>query len=342
MIKVGLIGCGGMGIMHANCYALLKEKAQVVAVADLRYDNAKKLADLLGCETIFSSAQELIDNAESLGLDMVDVCLPTFLHAEYGIKAMEKGCNLFVEKPVCLTAEEGEMLLEAEKKYDVYAQVGLVCRFDKKYDWLKKCVEEQRYGKVLAGSFKRLSLNPRWSWENWFNDYKRSGTMALDLHIHDVDVMRYIMDNAEPDELNCFATRDSEGVIQHTFTTYRFGDAVMSIEAAWDFPDSFCFASGYRVKMEKATAIAEKGVLTVYPVDGDSFVVELENKNYGDKADADAGIQISGVHGYYEEIDYFIDCINNKTKPSITPLSEAVKSLNVALKEIESAGGAKI
>ena len=84
MIKVGLIGCGFMGGMHSACYAALAGLGvKVTAVADVRREYAENLAN--GAE-IYATGMELIEKAD---VDVVDVCLPTHLHAAHAVAAMK-------------------------------------------------------------------------------------------------------------------------------------------------------------------------------------------------------------------------------------------------------------
>ena len=95
MLKVGLIGCGFMGAMHANCYKNIYG-VKIVAFADVRKEKAKELAH--GTDAvIYGDGKELIEKAD---VDIIDICLPTYLHAEYALLAMDKVKYLFVEKPV--------------------------------------------------------------------------------------------------------------------------------------------------------------------------------------------------------------------------------------------------
>ena len=88
MVKIGLIGAGFMGSMHAACYEALKEEGvQVAAVADLRADYAKKAAEKFGAE-IYETGMELIEKAD---VEAVDICLPTYLHAAHVLAAMKAG-----------------------------------------------------------------------------------------------------------------------------------------------------------------------------------------------------------------------------------------------------------
>ena len=133
MLKVGLIGCGFMGGMHAACYNEL-EGAQLVAVADIRPEKAEEMSKKYGVSEIYSTGVELIENAN---VDIIDICLPTFLHAKHAELAMKRGAHVFIEKPVCFTKEEGERLLKVEKETGAKVQVGQGVRFSDNWVWLK-------------------------------------------------------------------------------------------------------------------------------------------------------------------------------------------------------------
>ena len=124
MLKVGLIGCGFMGAMHANCYKNI-EGVKLVAFADIRREKADELAKDTSA-TIYGDGKDLIANAD---VDIIDICLPTFLHAEYAMLAMEKVKYVFVEKPVALTVAEGKAMLQKSRETGCQVQVGQVIRF---------------------------------------------------------------------------------------------------------------------------------------------------------------------------------------------------------------------
>lgn len=124
MIRVGLIGCGFMGGMHAACYeALAPLGVKVTAVADVRADYAQKLAK--DGAAIYNTGMELIENAD---VDVEDICLPTHLHTLHAVAAMKAGKHVFVEKPICINEGEMELLLATEKETDAKVQVGQVIR----------------------------------------------------------------------------------------------------------------------------------------------------------------------------------------------------------------------
>lgn len=327
MLKVGLIGCGFMGTMHANCYKALEDKVKIVAVADVRRENAEELAKLFSSD-IYSDGMDLITNAD---VDFVDVCLPTYLHAKYAIAAMEKGFDVFVEKPLCRTKEEAKELLDVQAKTGRKAQVGQVIRFWDEYAWLKDFKEKGEYGKLINAAFKRLSPRPDWAWDNWLHTPEKSGGMALDLHIHDTDFMRYLM--GEPKEVKAVGLEEKAGLNEYIMTIYEYDDAVLTAEAAWNYPASFPFTAGFRAKFEKATVVFEGGVVTVYPVSGEAFNPVIESAC---TLKAGSG-NISDLGGYYNELKYFLEFLENPTGENIAPLKEGARSVELALEQIEKA-----
>ncbi len=115
----------------------------------------------------------------------------------------------------------------------------------------------------------------------------------------------------------------------------------VAAEGAWDYSPSFPFCMEYRVKFEKATVVFNSGnnpALVVYPNEGGQIVPEIKN-DFDDSNDI--GGNISSLGGYYNELKYFTERLNLGLPLEVAPLSEGVKSLELVLREIEMAGGAK-
>lgn len=333
MLKVGLIGCGGMGARHAKSWRAMSDAVKLVAIADIDENNTKckEEAEISGAK-LYRSGEELLENEE---LDIVDVCIPTYLHTKYAVMAMEKGINVFVEKPVCLNEEEAKLLLDTEKRTGVKVQVGHVIRFWDEYAWLKDVISKKTYGEMVSATFQRLSPKPNWGWENWFNIPEKSGTAGLDLHIHDVDFVRYIM-GGDPDEVFSRATRDNDGILDHIFSTFTYGDVAISVESGWDFPSHFPFDMNFRVMFRNASVVYAKDQLTVYTSNGEKIIPEIY-KHY-DKFEKDE-TNISKFSAYYNEMRYFVDKILANERIEIAPLSEAIESARLIWKEIKAVGG---
>ena len=324
MFKVGLIGAGFMGGMHVNCYKALSDKIEIVAIADIREERAKALAEGTNA-TIYTDAEKLLSHP---GLDFVDICLPTYLHAEYVIKAMESGLDTFVEKPLCRTKEEADKIIEVQKKTGKLAQVGQVIRFWDEYVWLKDIADSGKYGKIKTATFKRFSAYPDWAADNWLHDFPKSGGMALDLHIHDLDFARYLM--GEPKKVSASGLNDENGLTQYINTTYLYDGAIASCEGTWNHPKEFGLTMAYVVEFEKGTAVFNSGTgkFCVYNKDGGIEDIVLEKSFEGS---SDIGGNISSLGGYYNELLYFARRLEDKTLPDIASIEEGAKSVALAL-----------
>lgn len=334
-MKIGIIGCGGMGTTHYLSWKALSTQmdVEVVALADCREEFLEKAAANFPKAKKYPSGMDLIENEE---LDIVDICLPSYMHAEHAIAAMNKGMNLFLEKPVCLTEEDGKKILEVEKKTGVKAMVGQVLRSFGEYNYLKDVYENHMYGNLKSLVMQRLSGNVDWGYDDWFQDEERSGSVVLDLHIHDLDYIRYLL--GEPKDFNVHATTYDNGMINQIITSYEFDDVFVTAEGLWDVSAKLPFKASYRASFDDATVVfdcTKAPALNVYRKDG---AIEIPSVNLEYEAESnEAGINISNLGPYYSEIKYFAECVRDGKTIELAPLEEGVKSVELALKEWKQA-----
>ena len=322
MLKIGLIGCGFMGAMHADCYKNIAG-AELVALADIRPEKAAALAKGTNA-ALYGDGMELIENAK---VDIIDICLPTFLHARYALAAMDKAKYVFIEKPVTLTVAEGEALLQKQKETGCQVQIGQVIRFWDEYVELTKIVGSGAYGKVVNANFRRLSPLPTWGWQNWLLDPARSGGAGQDLHIHDMDYVLSLF--GEP--LSYSTVKNVTGE-QNSYvaTVMQYADFAVSVEGTWGLPTTYPFTATFRVVFERATVEYAGGKLTVYDEAG-ARPVAIE------KARLEGGVSggnISDLGGYYNELVYFTGRAGAGLPVEKATLSDGVASLAFVRREI--------
>ncbi len=326
MLRVGLIGCGFMGTMHANCYKNIPG-VEVVAFADIRENCAKTLAEGTNA-VIYGDGKDLIANAE---VDAIDICLPTYLHAEYAMLAMEKAPYVFVEKPVALTAAETDAMLEKAAKTGCQVQIGQVIRFWDEYMELRRIVESNVYGKVINANFRRISPRPTWGWEDWLLKTELSGGAAQDLHIHDMDFALQLF--GMPKQLltvkNIIGEPNS-----YIHSLLRYEDSVVTVEGTWDLPGCHPFEATFRVVFEKAVVENAGGKFMRYTEEGAQEIV-IEKAEV--KGDGFAGGNVSDLGGYFNELVYFTDCAKQGAKVTQATLADATASLKFVLEEISNA-----
>lgn len=324
MLKVGVIGCGFMGTMHTNCYKNLQD-VEIVALADVRKEKAEELAVDTNA-VIYGDGKDLIANAD---VDIIDICLPTFLHAEYAMLAMEKVKYVFVEKPVALTKEQGKKMLKKAEETGANVQVGQVVRFMDEYVKLKEIVDNGTYGKVVNANFRRISPVPTWGWNDWLLKKELSGGAAQDLHIHDIDYVLSVF--GAPKSMKSVKNIIGEAN-SYINTLLSYNDFVVSTEGTWGLPTTHPFSASFRVVFEKAVVEMDGGKFMLYTNES-AEEIKIEKKEIvGAK---DGGGNVSDLGGYYNELAYFVDCAKNNRKIGEATLKDATESLNFVLKEIK-------
>ncbi|NLO82594.1 MAG: Gfo/Idh/MocA family oxidoreductase [Clostridiales bacterium] len=331
MLKAGLIGIGFMGRGHLDNYIRLESEGlpvKLVAICDIdeekfgdkfvegnidvgktRYDFSKY--------TLYTDIDEMLEKEE---LDFVDIALPTYLHAEASIKALNKGIHVLCEKPMALTVEECRQMIEAAEKNNKKLMIAQCLRFWPEYEYLKECVETNRFGKVLSGYFFRGGSTPRWSYQNWLLKKEKSGGVILDQHVHDVDMINWLF--GVPKAVSTIARNVIPGSGYDIVSTrYIYDDGkVITAEDDWVLNGDFGFDMIYRVNFEGGNIVFEKGAIKVNPNDGKAFVPDLPKEN-----------------GYYREMKYFINALLNDTSIEVVPPESTMETIRIVRAEIESA-----
>ncbi len=306
MIKVGLIGIGSMGFVHYNEYKNIND-AVVTAVADVRLDMAK---EKVGEDDVrvYSSMEDLLASED---VDMVDICVPSYLHPEMSICALEAGKHVLSEKPMCLTGKDAEKIMKSAEKSGKFFMTAHVVRFMAAYEYLKNIVDSGELGKPLHIEMKRLSSIPKWSWEDWMRDVSKSGGAPIDLSIHDIDFVQAVF--GHPVEVTG-VYREFKDDSNYLVSNLKYNDFDVVISGGW-FKCKMPFKGEYM-------AIFENGLVES---DGETVWKNGEEVSLS-KADVSEikGMNISVADGYGDEIVYFLECIKNAVKPTkVTPESSA-------------------
>ena len=293
MLKVGIVGMGGISQSHRKAWLQMPD-VKLAAVCDVRPEKVEEAAAETGAKAYTDFDAMLA--AEKL--DILDICLPTFLHAEHAIKALNAGIHVVTEKPVSLERDDVARIYEAARANDRRFMVAQVLRFWREYVALKEAIDTGKYGRLLSGSMSRLGNTPKWSWENWMRDGNRSGLVPYDLHIHDLDFLIYAL--GKPVSTVCHRAR-GEG--QDYFScVYEYPGCFVNAEAAWyncDYP----FQASYRFQFEKALMEFKGGKLTIRLAGGGEETLPEE------AAIGDNGINLPSTNAYFNELRYFTDCV---------------------------------
>lgn len=290
MLKVGLVGVGGISGAHIPVWEEM-ENAELIAICDIRTERMEKYPQ----KRHYTDFDEMLEKEQ---FDIIDICLPTYLHADFAVKAMEKGINVITEKPISLKKEDVKRVYSTAKKNNVKFMVAQVLRFWPEYVLLKEIYDTKKYGKLLSGSMIRLGGMPKWSWDGWMSDEKRSGLVPFDLHIHDLDFMVYAFGMPKV----TYQYRSKLPNQDYICLNYDFGDFSIHSEASWYAPD-YPFKAEFRFQFEDAIVSNENGKMII--MKNDNTVIDLSQEAEGDTGN----INLPKSNAYANEIHYFADCV---------------------------------
>jgi predicted dehydrogenase len=337
-IRVGIVGFGFMGQMHARVYQALPN-VEIVGIAD-DYAGAQTVAAQLGIKAILKPS--LTSLLQAVDVDVVDVCLPTDLHSQTVIEAARAVKHIFCEKPLALEIAEAEEALREVEKSGVALQVGQCIRFWPEYQALEQFMKSGRGGKLISLSLQRRASSPSYSRDNWLQQSKRSKGAALDLHIHDTDYVLHLL--GKPQAVHSVG-RQQSGAWSHLFTNYLFDDIAVTAEGGWDLPPQWGFQMAYQATFENAALEFDSRwapMPSLYLTLGEGKREPLTLEKPKIAAAEGTGGNISDLGGYYNELAYFCEQLSLGKKPQIATGPQALESLRTVLAEIESATTGKV
>lgn len=135
MLKVALVGVGGISGAHIPAWESMDD-AELVAICDIRPERMEKYPD----KRHYTDFDEMLEKED---VDILDICLPTFLHADFAVKAMEKGINVICEKPISLKREDVQRVYSTAKNNNVCFMIAQVLRFWPEYEVVKHIRQRQ-------------------------------------------------------------------------------------------------------------------------------------------------------------------------------------------------------
>ena len=312
MLKIGVLGAGHLGKIHINCIKQI-DKYELVGFYDQDENTAKKVAADADVKN-YTSIDELIDN-----VDVVDIVTPTIAHFECASKAIAKGKNVFIEKPIVATVEEANKLIALAKAANVKVQVGHVERFNPAFIAAEPHIDDPVFMEV-----HRLALyNPRGC----------DVPVVLDLTVHDIDILLTIMKspiksiNASgvsivsptPDIITARIEFESGAVAN--LTTSR-----ISMKNMRKFR---IFQKGAYITMDFMAKKAE--IVKVDDVEGEPgpFDMTINLPDGATKRIAVEELEINEINAIKTELERFHDAIVTNTEPPVT-IEDGVEVLKVA------------
>ena len=312
-LGVGIIGAGLMGRTHAAAY--LSAGAAGLPVTLLAV-TGNRGAPIPG------DPPHVHDARARLALDRihaVSICTYPDSHVELALAALAAGKHVLLEKPVALKRSEVARLAAAARESGRVCMPAMCMRFWPGWPWLREQVLAGSFGAARNAEFTRLSARPAWSTQ-FYGDHRRSGGALFDLHIHDVDFLRW-----------CFGDPSlvtSAGSREDVRTSYLIpgGPADVSARGAWLNDPATPFVMRYVVRFEEAEA---------------RFDLDAASPLRVHRGGTSEAVMLPAATGYEGEVRHFVELVLGRVARPVATLEEAVAVTAILEAEelsLESAG----
>ena len=318
MITLAIAGGGFMGAAHAANYGALADRVRVKWVASRPSERAAKVAGTVGAELTSDLDVALSDP----DVDAIDICLPTSLHREFAERAFAAGKHVFLEKPIALSAEDADAVIDAARASGRVFMVGMVLRYWPEYVALQRVVTSGELGRPLSVSTLRLS--PPADWADWFADPKQSGGIPVDLLVHDFDQMNWLLGKPRA----VFARAPVAG---HVHALVEYDGSHGSAEGSMTMPTSYPFSSDVRVLCEGG--VAQYSFSAAPAEDGGNVGAQLSARGlrlYPNEGEPRT-VEVESADPWGPELEAFLGCVEQGRQPEQGTGEQAREALLVAL-----------
>lgn len=313
---VALIGAGYISNYHAHGLQLLPN-VEIVCVVAAVLEEAQEFADKYGIKEALTDTLSLVNRDD---IDAVIISTPNKFHAPYAIEFLKNGKDVFLEKPMAMNSEEGELVSKIAEANNAIVMIGHMWRFDTEVLFLKDVIDSGKLGKIIKT--KGYGIHENWGPDGWFTKKEIAGGGALaDMGVHAIDTVRFML--GEPKAKEVYAKIgtyygdydvDDSGIIMITWDN----GTTSIIESGWwqphmDGPEAstqLFGTTGY------ASLFPTKLKMKIENVNGE-FIPEMPEKS--DHCD-----QVI----YDRQMEHFIDCIKTRKKP-INGIPEGMAVLNI-------------
>lgn len=319
MMRAAIIGTGFIGSAHATAYKNLT-KTTLVAICDLSEEKGKKAAEDFSCK-YYKDAEDMLRSEE---IDIVDICLPTFLHEQYVLLAAKYKKHIICEKPITLTKQSMDKMTSAVKQAGVYFMVAQVLRFWPEYMEIKKMYDAGEFGDIKMVYANRIAQHPNWT--QWHKDPAKSGGGLFDLHLHDIDYLQHLFGDIE----SVYATgkQSDTGCWNFVMSTLKFKNGcVATAEGIFDMTENYPFTMSFRIVGENKTVEYKfsAGFNLENVAGAQRSAIEYENDKQPHK------LEIAETDAYQNEIEYFINKIQANEPLETITADDSVHVLDVIL-----------
>ena len=314
--KVALLGAGFIGEIHLESYRRFVPEAEVTTVYSGTERHAEEFARRHHIPRWYSNIDELLAHADC---EVVDIGLPNFLHAQVAIAAARAGKHVIVEKPLCMTLEEADQMMDVCKQARRKLMYAEQLCFSPKYERIRHLIAEGAIGRPYLIKQSEKHSGPH---SDWFYDVDRAGGgVLMDMGCHALGWFRWMLNRAAATSVYA-----SMGTVLHKGRTKGEDQSIMIVEfengVTGLAEDSWARHGGMDDRVE---VYGDQGVTYADLFQGNSALT-YSLKGYGyaaEKAGSTQGWTFSMFEeafnqGYPQELRHFMQCVREDIEPLVT------------------------
>jgi myo-inositol 2-dehydrogenase / D-chiro-inositol 1-dehydrogenase len=315
-IKIAILGAGFISEIHCESYHRFVPDAEVVAVYTRNAEKAQSFAQKHGISQWYNDLDAII---QSSGADVIDICLPNFLHADATLKAAAAGKHIIIEKPLAVTLEEADAMISACKKAGVKLMYAEELCFAPKYERVRQMVNEGAIGEIYMLKQSEKHSGPH---SDWFYDINLAGGgVLMDMGCHGIAWFRWMLKNARAKSV--YATMST---VYHKQRTKAEDNSVVIIEFENGVTGLVENSWAKHGGMDDRSEIYGTGGVVYADLFMGNAAIAYSKNGYGyamEKADTTVGwtftiFEEAFNQGYPQELKHFIDCVQHNKEPLVT------------------------
>jgi UDP-N-acetylglucosamine 3-dehydrogenase len=326
MVNIGVIGCGGMGHLHSRSLAKL-DNARVAAAADIDASALAAFAAEFHPDRSYGDYASLVEDPQ---VEAVLVCVPTHMHPPIVQAAARAGKQVFCEKPIALSVQAAEEMIEACDKAGSLFMIGFVRRFDNDWGTFRQMVQQNEIGRPIVWRHVIASGGPS---HPWYNERDKGGGPIVDGAIHDIDFANWLFGEPVWTEGVARSFKSSSFDTVTVSIGYERGDELL-LSWTWGLP------LGGRGLCGQDALGPEGSVLFPGSFDAKELPADFEAATTGayllDKGSSRRAVTFAKNDMFLEEMRHFLSCCESGQQPAVTG-AEGLKAIGVCLKALAEA-----
>ena len=325
----GIIGCGVISKWHADSIEQIEE-ARIVGAYDTRIEGAKKFAEERNCR-VFETLEEMLACDE---IDVVCICTPNGLHAKLAIQAANAGKNIIVEKPMAITKEQVNDMIEAVERNKVKVAVISQLRFTNSIRRVKEAIDNGELGQIVIGDvYMKYFRSPEYyASAGWRGTWEMDGGGALmNQGIHGIDVLQYLVGPVKSVSGICKTlVRDIEVEDTASLTVEYESGAIGTIQGTTSVEPGY--PRVIEISGTRGTVVLKEDVIIRWDLDGK----ELDEKDIP-KGNQESFRNPAGfdIENHKRQIKDLIDAVKEDRRP-LVDVYEGKKPVDIILAADES------